>query len=286
MWIDDREVHGAGERIERRSPAHGALVTSVPRGSDADARAAVAAARRAFDNGGWPRETAANRPRLVLRVAEAGLPEGACNVVTGYGPDVGAPSRILKKSPRTSARDRVEGWRQPRGVRNLVRRRGPHRSEEQDHASLGQARNEAIGPARSAHRLDLHLRRDLPRQRQGRRPRSALCNTQAMNLHLQEIGKAVAPGNHAVLLLDQAGWRMSAKLTVPSNVTLVALPPKCPELNPTENVRQFMRENWLSNRVFKSYDDIVDHCCYAWNKLIEQPWRIISIGMRDCARRF
>jgi transposase len=79
---------------------------------------------------------------------------------------------------------------------------------------------------------------------------------------------------------------MSAKLTVPSNVTLVALPPKCPELNPTENVRQFMRENWLSNRVFKSYDDIVDHCCYAWNKLIEQPWRIISIGMRDWAHRF
>jgi len=113
-----------------------------------------------------------------------------------------------------------------------------------------------------------------------------VCNTQAMNLHLQEIGKAVAPGKHAVLLLDQAGWHMSAKLAVPANVTLVALPPKCPELNPTENVWQFMRDNWLSNRIFKTYDDIVDHCCYAWNKLIDQPWHIISIGMRDWAHRY
>ena len=40
-----------------------------------------------------------------------------------------------------------------------------------------------------------------------------------------------------------------------------------------------MRENWLSNRIFRSYDDIVDHCCHAWNKLIDQPWRIMSIGM-------
>ena len=52
-------------------------------------------------------------------------------------------------------------------------------------------------------------------------------------------------------------------------------------LNPQENVWQFMRDNWLSNRIFKSFDDIVDHCCDAWNKLIDQPWRIMSIGLRD-----
>ena len=85
-----------------------------------------------------------------------------------------------------------------------------------------------------------------------------------MNLHLAEIAKAVAPGAHAVLLLDQAGWHLSARLLIPANITILALPPKCPELNPVENIWQYMRENWLSNRVFKSYDDIVDHCCYAW----------------------
>jgi hypothetical protein len=46
-----------------------------------------------------------------------------------------------------------------------------------------------------------------------------------------------------------------------------------------------MRDNWLSNRVFKSYDDILDHCCFAWNKLIDMPWKIISIGTRDWAYR-
>jgi transposase len=112
------------------------------------------------------------------------------------------------------------------------------------------------------------------------------CNTQARNLHLQEIGKGVARGKHAILLLDQAGWHMAAKLAVPANVTLVALPPECPELNPTENVWRFTRDNWLSNRAFKSYDDIVDHCGDARNKLIDQPWRIIAIGMRDWAHGY
>jgi transposase len=106
-----------------------------------------------------------------------------------------------------------------------------------------------------------------------------------MALHLAEISRAVAPGAHAVLILDQAGWHVSAKLNVPANITLMPLPPKSPELNPVENIWQFIRGNWLSNRVFGSYDDIVDHCCDAWNKLVDQPWNIMSIGLRDWAHQ-
>jgi transposase len=69
-------------------------------------------------------------------------------------------------------------------------------------------------------------------------------------------------------------------------ITIIPLPPKCPELNPAENLWEFMRDNWLSNRVFTSYDDIVGHCCDAWNKLTAQPWRIMSIGLRDWAHGF
>ena len=112
------------------------------------------------------------------------------------------------------------------------------------------------------------------------------CDTEAMEAHLQEIARHVAPGAHAVLLVDQAGWHMSAKLKVPDNITLLALPPRAPELNPVENVWQFMRDNWLSNRVFASYDDILAHCCEAWNRLVEQPWLIMSIGLRDWAHEF
>ncbi len=112
------------------------------------------------------------------------------------------------------------------------------------------------------------------------------CNTEAMNLHLVEIVQTVAPRAHAVLLIDQAGWHLSTRLVVPPNITIIALPPKCPECNPLENVWQFMRDNWLSNRVFKSYDNLVDHCCEAWNKLVDQPWRIMSIGLRQWAHEF
>jgi transposase len=66
---------------------------------------------------------------------------------------------------------------------------------------------------------------------------------------------------------------------VPENITLVPLPPKCPELNPVEN-------NWISNRIFKSYEAIVDSYCSAWNKLIDMPWKITSISILDWAHRF
>src|SRR5206468_2440907 len=71
-----------------------------------------------------------------------------------------------------------------------------------------------------------------------------------------------------------------------ANITLLPLPSKAPELNPVENLWQFMRDNYLSNRVFQNYDDIVDHCCAAWNKISQQPWRIMSIGLRDWAQGY
>src|SRR5947207_572714 len=107
----------------------------------------------------------------------------------------------------------------------------------------------------------------------------------ATHSNLAEISRTVTPGTHAVLLLDQAGWHLSAKLDIPDNITLMPLPPKSPELNPVENIWQFIRDNWLSNRVFQSYDDIVDHCCFAWNRIVDQPWTIMSIGLRNWAHR-
>ena len=91
------------------------------------------------------------------------------------------------------------------------------------------------------------------------------CNTEAMQLHLDEIATKVTPGAHAVLILDQAGWHGAKDLKAPKNISLLPLPPRAPELNPQENIWQFMRANWLSNRIFKSFDEIVDHCCYAWS---------------------
>ena len=108
-------------------------------------------------------------------------------------------------------------------------------------------------------------------------------NTQAMQAHLDEIGRTVARGAHAVLLLDRAGWHTTEKLTIPNNLTMILLPSRSPELNPVENIWQFLRANWLSNRVFQTYDEIIAAACEAWNKLTALPETITSIGMRDWA---
>jgi DDE superfamily endonuclease len=107
-----------------------------------------------------------------------------------------------------------------------------------------------------------------------------------MNLHLAEIAREIAPGRHAALLLDQGGWQLSARLAVPEDITLVPLPPKCPELNPVEDIWQLLCDNWLSNLIFQAYESIADPCCEAWTRLIKQPKRITSIGLRDWAHGF
>jgi len=121
-------------------------------------------------------------------------------------------------------------------------------------------------------------------------------NTEAMQLHLDEISKYVARKSHAVILMDRAGWHSTGKLVVPKNLTVrpcartdgapatsLLLPSKSPELNPVENIWQYLRSNYLSNRVFEDYDAIVDAACDAWNALIDKPATITSIGMRDWA---
>ena len=80
------------------------------------------------------------------------------------------------------------------------------------------------------------------------------CNTQAMQWHLDEISALVTPGAHAVLIIDRAGWHTTGRLEIPSNITLMFLPPRAPELNPVENIWQFMRDNWLSNRIHELTD--------------------------------
>lgn len=106
-----------------------------------------------------------------------------------------------------------------------------------------------------------------------------------MNLHLAEISTQIAPGAHAVITLDGAGWhRPGGALDVPANISLLPLPPYSPELNPVENIWQYLRQNYLANRVFETYATIVDACCDAWNALVAQPDKITSIATREWAQ--
>ena len=102
-----------------------------------------------------------------------------------------------------------------------------------------------------------------------------------MQMHLEEISRTVARRAHAVVLMDRAGWHKTDKPKVPENLTIILLPSRAPELNPVENVWQFLRQNWLSNIVFENYGAILDAGCDAWRKLIAMPDAIKSIGRRS-----
>ncbi len=168
----------------------------------------------------------------------------------------------------------------------MVLRRGPGRSEEKITRRWAKRGTRPSAPSDQRTQSAYIFGAICPAKGKGAGLVLPCCTTEAMTLHLEEIARAVAPGAHAVLLLDQAGWHLSARLPVPDNITILPLPSKSPELNPTENIWQFMRDNWLSNRIFRSYEDILDHCCEAWNKLVDQPWIIMSIGLRQWAYRF
>lgn len=108
-------------------------------------------------------------------------------------------------------------------------------------------------------------------------------NAEVTSLHLAEIARQVAPGAHAALVLDGAGYHVAKDLVVPANLTFVPLPPYAPELNPMENVWEYLRANKLAITVFDDYDDIVDKACNAWNFFAHDPDRIASITTRSWA---
>jgi transposase len=94
----------------------------------------------------------------------------------------------------------------------------------------------------------------------------------------------VSVGAIAVLVLDGAGWHTSPRLKLPDNIVLLPLPAYSPELNPVENVWEFLRASFLSHRVWDTYEAILDACQSAWNKLLQMPERIASITSRVWAK--
>ncbi len=108
-------------------------------------------------------------------------------------------------------------------------------------------------------------------------------DTETMNLHLKEISRTVAKGAHAAILMDRAPWHTSGDLKVPKNITPIFLPARSPELNPVENIWQYLRQNWLSNQIFEDHAAIIDAGCDAWNRLMAEPTAIKSIASREWA---
>jgi transposase len=100
---------------------------------------------------------------------------------------------------------------------------------------------------------------------------SEQCNADAIHKHLRQISKATKPGHFAIVVMDQAPWHKSQNDEDLRNVAPIFLPPYSPELNPMEQVWKWIKDHFLSNRIFENYEDIEESSCNAWNGFVSQP---------------
>jgi transposase len=101
-------------------------------------------------------------------------------------------------------------------------------------------------------------------------------NTHYMNKHLRFISRQAGPDVQVVLVLDQAGWHVAKALLVPTNITLLYLPPYSPELNGAERLWFFLRSHYLSNRIFKDYDELFEAIKRAWNSFDDERLKTLT----------
>jgi transposase len=102
-------------------------------------------------------------------------------------------------------------------------------------------------------------------------------NTAAMQVFLDRFAASLGVKVHVILLLDRAGWHVTKRLHIPPKLSLVFLPPYAPELNPVERVWLFLRDHFLSHRVFANLRAVVRGCCDAWQSLCAIPQRLASL---------
>lgn len=110
-----------------------------------------------------------------------------------------------------------------------------------------------------------------------------IVNTEAMLVHLEHISAQIPEGRHAVIVLDKAAWHTTKRLKKFKNISLLPLPPTSPELNPTEQVWQVLRDEHLANRSYEDYDAIVSASCDAWNAFVDTPNRVRNLCSRSWA---
>lgn len=104
----------------------------------------------------------------------------------------------------------------------------------------------------------------------------------AMNLFLKQLSSSITEGKQVALVMDNAGWHISKNLDIPSNITVVPLPPYAPELNAMEQVWQWMKSHYLANGCYGDYDHIVDRTCDAWNAFANNNELVKSL----CSRKW
>jgi len=111
-----------------------------------------------------------------------------------------------------------------------------------------------------------------------------LVSTDVMQTFLDQLSGEVSPGAHALLIMDRAGWHCANDLVMPDNITAVFLPPYSPELNAIERLWLYLKERFLSHRLWPDYDAIVEAVCQAWQRVTSDPGRIKSLCSMEWAQ--
>lgn len=89
------------------------------------------------------------------------------------------------------------------------------------------------------------------------------------------------PGELVVLVCDGAGSHTAGGLSLPENLRVLTLPPYSPELNPTEQLWDLIRERWFSNVAHASMAAVEDALLAALRALEDEPETIRSLANRD-----
>lgn len=106
-------------------------------------------------------------------------------------------------------------------------------------------------------------------------------NKEIMVEHLKQISAVTERGRHAVVIMDGAGWHTNDIAQEFHNLSIIKLPPYSPELNPIEQVWNWLRQHYLANQNFDDYRDIVSKVCTAWNQFLENADRMTKMCTRD-----
>lgn len=97
------------------------------------------------------------------------------------------------------------------------------------------------------------------------------CNTDVMNIHLQQISASIPSDSHTILVVDQASWHSkSTTLKIPKNISLLDLPPYSPQINPIEKLWQWLKDNYFYNLIIDNKENIDGIVCDIWNKLTNE----------------
>ena len=104
------------------------------------------------------------------------------------------------------------------------------------------------------------------------------CNTNCMNLFLQELSEAY-PQDAIILVCDGARWHKSNNLRIPQNIELVFIPPYTPEMNPIEQIWDEIREKGFRNECFQTLTKVIHRLCDTIRDLSAET--IKSITGRD-----